>query len=264
MAATMKMKKATLWTMLVLGSGLLSDCIREVPEAPLFDGFEADSIADFWQSGSYGSGRYAPGAVVVSRDHARSGHSSVRITVEEGDVEQRSDDGRASERAELDSGKYALRSHEIWYGFSFLIPVGFPVIDNRLVIAQWKQNKAAPPLVAQRFRKGQHYVTVNRPESLDSDNPLRYALPDIEFGAWNDMVYHFRYSSAQDGLVEIWMNGDKIVSHHGPTAVPDGPNQFYNKIGLYRDRWKHPMTIYFDNYTMGRGFLSVDPSRFDD
>ena len=28
----------------------------------------------------------------------------------------------------------------MWYGFSFLIPAGFPIVDNRLVIAQWKQD----------------------------------------------------------------------------------------------------------------------------
>ena len=34
-------------------------------------------------------------------------------------------------------------------------------------------------------------------------------------------------------------------------------------VGLYRDRWKDPMTLYVDNYTLGDSFAAVDPSAFD-
>jgi hypothetical protein len=36
-----------------------------------------------------------------------------------------------------------------------------------------------------------------------------------------------------------------------------------NKIGLYRDRMKQPMTIYFDNYALGDSYETVDPARFE-
>ncbi len=38
-----------------------------------FDGFEGDSVASFWRPGNAGDGRYAPGAVAVSADYARTG-----------------------------------------------------------------------------------------------------------------------------------------------------------------------------------------------
>ena len=56
--------------------------------------------------GDYGSGRYATGAVTVSQSHARAGRNSVRIPVKEGDIKQTGEDGKLTERAELDSGKY--------------------------------------------------------------------------------------------------------------------------------------------------------------
>jgi hypothetical protein len=34
------------------------------------------------------------------------------------------------------------------------------------------------------------------------------------------------------------------------------------KIGLYRDSWKEPMTIFFDNYVAANERAVVDPSRF--
>src|SRR5207245_3291327 len=117
---------------------------------PLADGFEGASVAGFWLPGNYGTGSYEPGAVVISKDYARSGTRSVRITVKEGDIEQRGDDSRRVERAELDSGHYPLLGRDVWYGFSFLLPPGFPIVDNRLVLASWKQSDVeGSPLIGQ-------------------------------------------------------------------------------------------------------------------
>jgi hypothetical protein len=76
------------------------------------------------------------------------------------------------------------------------------------------------------------------------------------------MVYHVRYSYGADGRIEVWMDGKRVVTYEGPTASRDGADRFYHKVGLYRDRWKEPMTMYVDNYTMGNSFDEVDPSRF--
>jgi hypothetical protein len=216
---------------------------------------------DFFRPGDYGSGRYVAGAITLSNAYARSGKQSVQITVKTGDIKQTGGDDKLTERAELDSGGHPILDRDAWYGFSFLIPNGFPVVDNRLVIAQWKQSSLiGGPLVAQRFRNGQHYLTVRRAESGRNDK--KYSLPTLEMGKWNDMVYHIRFS-LDDGYVEVWMNGTQIVSHQGPTAFKDGENGFYNKFGLYRDRWEEPMTIYFDNYTLGDSFETVNPARYD-
>ena len=230
----------------------LSNGAGVAAELPDGDGFESGSLAGFWADGSYGSGRYEPGAIVVSDAHARSGTFSARVTVESGDVSQDAGDGKKTDRAEIDSGKFALLNHAVWYGFSFLLPRGFPIVDNRLVLAQWKQDTVKNPLIAQRFRDGKHYMTINIPVSLTSDEKQKCRLPPIEIGAWNDMAYRVRYSAGKEGLVEIWMNGERVVLHGGPTAVEEGPHRFYNKIGLYRDRRPEPMTAYFDNYAMGR------------
>jgi hypothetical protein len=193
----------------------------------------------------------------------RSGKACVKITVKEGDVEQVGDDGMKTERAELDSGKHRFVGRDVWYGFSFLVPEGFPVVDNRLVIAQWKQGGVhGGPLIAQRFRAGRHYLTVRVPGDDDGDDE-RFRLPAIKFGTWNDMVYHARFSAGADGLVEVWMNGKRVVRRKGANCFKDGENRVYNKFGLYRDRWKDPMTIYFDDYTLGESFEAVDPARFD-
>jgi hypothetical protein len=53
--------------------------------------------------------------------------------------------------------------------------------------------------------------------------------------------------SAQQGLVR---------------DLPRHPVHPRTDRGVYRDRWKDPMTIYIDNYAMGNSYEEVDPARF--
>ena len=223
----------------------------------LFDGFEGGSLADFWLPGDYGSGLHVPGAIIISTNYARSGTHSVEITVHEGDIAAAGEGDTTVERAELDSGHFALLGREAWYGFSLLVPKNFPIVDDRLVIASCKQSDVPRPITAQRFRNGRHTFTIESQGRKKS-----YPLPTLRLGQWVDMIYHVRYSIKNDGLVEVWMNGSKVVTYAGPTAEASAKNAFYHKIGLYRDRLKIPMTAYYDNYTMGESKAAVDPARF--
>lgn len=60
----------------------------------------------------------------------------------------------------------------------------------------------------------------------------------------------------------MWVNGKKAFTNKGPQCFPGGEDRIYHKFGLYRDGWKEPMTIYFDNYTVGDSYEAVDPARF--
>ena len=224
----------------------------------LRDGFEGDAIAKFWLPGDYGTGLYVPGAIQLSTNFARSGMHSVEITVKEGNVAAAGDAGTRVERSELDSGHFNLRGREAWYGFSVLVPKNFPIVDTRLVISSCKQSDVSRPLTAQRFRNGRHTLTV---ESQGGKREFR--LPELPLGQWVDFVCRARYSPGKDGVFQLWMNGRQVASYSGPLADENAKNAFYHKIGLYRDRMKKPMTIYFDNYAMGESYEAVDPRHFE-
>jgi hypothetical protein len=131
--------------------------------------------------GNYGSGLYVPGAVAISRERARTGTQSVQVTVREGDIAQPGGDGKSTERAELDSGYFPLLGRDVWYGFSFLVPEGFPIADVRLILSSCKQRNVGAALIAQRFRNGRHEFTVWEPGPDGGEN-AHYDLPRIEFG----------------------------------------------------------------------------------
>src|SRR5580658_877037 len=255
-------------------AALLCGCSRSEPHADrsrsdsqgasrqgiptLRDGFEGDALAAFWLPGEYGSRLHTPEAIRLTTNFARSGAYAAQITIHQGDIAAAGDAETTVERDELDSGHYRLMGREAWYGFSFLMPKDFPIVDVRLVISSCKQSDVPRPLTAERFRAGKHTFTVESQGRKET-----YNLPEIPLGRWVDVVCRSRYSTNNDGCVQVWMNGREVVSYKGPLGDPKAKNAFYHKIGLYRDRMAEPMTIYFDNYTMGNSYDEVDPARFE-
>lgn len=209
------------------------------------DDFENSRIASFWLPGDYGSGLYAPGAVRISTNYARSGAQSLEVTVRQGDMASPGSGKTMTERADLDSGHFALLGKEAIYSFSVLFPKDFPIVDTRLVFGTCKQSDVVRPIVAERFRNGRHTLTVE-----SQGKRKEYTLPKLTLGKWHDVRYRVRYETNSAGRVEVWFDGKKVVTYSGPTAEPGFKNAFYHKFGLYRDRWAVPMTAYFDDFSM--------------
>ena len=227
----------------------------------LTDDFEDSRLADFWRPGDKGSGRYEQEAVSFSDQYHRSGNQCVKLLIREGFIRQDGGDGNFTERTELDSREHPFLNQEVWYKFSILVPKNFPVVDNRLVISQVKQSVLLGGnlvLYAQRYRNGKHYLTISD-MTKDKRVQSRLELPDLTKGKWHDFIFQIYYSDTADGYLNMWMDGKKVASFSGPTASKKGRNQFYHKIGMYRDQWPDPMTIYFDNYILTNDtLLTID------
>jgi hypothetical protein len=222
-------------------------CSAFAAEAPrqLHDDFENAQLASFWLPGNYGSGLYAPGAVKISTNYARSGSQSLEVTVRKGDVASPGSEDTMTERADLDSGHFPLLGTEAFYSFSVLFPKDFPIVDARLVFGTCKQSDVARPILAQRFRNGRHTFTVE-----SQGKRKDFTLPKLALGKWHDIKYHVRYETNSTGLIEAWFDGRRVVRYFGSTAEPGFKNSFYHKFGLYRDQLDLPMTAYFDNFSM--------------
>jgi hypothetical protein len=213
--------------------------------ASVTDGFESGNIGPLWKTH-----RVKAGGAIVQRDVVRSGTYALRVELHQGDMAGIGGDGEATERAEIQEadGLWARfgESHE--YRFSLYVPPEFPIVDRRLVIGQWKQactdcSKNRSPIIAQRFRRGVFYVTI---ETLKGRTTI-YQHPQSILGQWLDLRYRIRFAWA-DGSVALWLNGARVAEYQGPLGYPDDPPEVYFRLGLYRDRLSQPMTAYFDDY----------------
>ena len=158
-----------------------------------------------------------------------------------------------------------MLNQDVWYGFSFYIPSDhFPIVNDRCVMGQWKQNSLADvsPIFAQRFIDNDWFFTV-----FVDPNETVFDMGNgtLKFDVWHDMIFNFKFTSDKNsGYINVWHNHTKIVEYSGQTAYNDqGTPQFYHKFGMYRDVWNTSWTIFFDNYSIGKSYKQVDPSRFD-
>ena len=58
------------------------------------------------------------------------------------------------------------------------------------------------------------------------------------------MAYHIRFCRGEDGLVEVWMKGSRVVTYKGLTAFKEGEEKtLITRSVSTETRWKEPMTI---------------------
>ncbi len=218
----------------------------------------AESVADGFESGTVGplwkTHRVIAGSATVQRDVVRSGTYALRIELHQGDMAGLGGDGEATERAEIQeadglSARFG-ESHE--YRFSMYVPRDFPIVGTRLVTGQWQQacgdcSKNRNPIVAQRFRRGVFFVTIETPKGRTTIYQHRQSI----LGQWLDLRYRIRFAWS-DGSVTVWLNGARVADYQGPLGYPDDRPEVYFRFGLYRDRLSQSMTIYFDDYRKER------------
>ncbi|UCE51299.1 MAG: heparin lyase I family protein [Desulfobacterales bacterium] len=208
-------------------------------------------------------------------------------------VKRHSDDEKsASLRFELRNGDYwwdgfknssrveisestsfrAAVGQENWYGFSMMIDKdssSINIIRNRAYVTQWHPGKISAyssPMIAHVFTGHWEYYGENFNRKWIDDLRIRiygsyYPVKDFKKSVWLDFVYNIKWG--EDGFVNIWLNGKKIVAYKGVTAQKREKAAF--KYGIYCPvggvtEGKRIIT-YLDEYRRGKSYEDVDPSK---
>ncbi|AHB41762.1 hypothetical protein P148_SR1C00001G0976 [candidate division SR1 bacterium RAAC1_SR1_1] len=160
---------------------------------------------------------------------------------------------KSVERAEIEGKEHFLLGKSYRFNFEFFIPENFPIIDNRLVIGQWKQqfeegtkNNA---LIAQRFRNGKYTISFN-PTGDPKGNGGNVNICELNakdvLGKRIQTEYEIRFSEDEDGYIKIRHNGNFLWEYHGKVSssskeYPVGKyykDNFFFKFGLYKDSYE--------------------------
>ena len=228
----------------------LAGCARH-PAPAVYDGFEGPTLSAIWATD-----KLAPGAAVFQSEQVRAGRSALKITLQPNDPtpEISADE---TERDELTESDYlnAREGEAYAYEFSLFVPQDFPVVPKRLVLAQWKQDREGhkvtsdDPVIALRYVNGKLFVTTKS----ERERVTRYQTTREVRGRWTDFVFHIRHTRTNDGFVQLWIDGERVLDFRGPTAYGNefgypANGRFYFKMGLYRDDMKEPMTLFIDEY----------------
>lgn len=134
---------------------------------------------------------------------------------------------------------------EGWYSFAVYLPSeGFTPDDDDETLTQW--HTSGSPYLSLRvtndrfqFRIGTEYIDLGR----------------VVKDAWYQYVFHIKHATGSGGLVEVWQNGEKVISKTGKSA--DSATQPNWKIGIYKPTWEKSNTstskriVYYDNVKIG-------------
>ena len=148
---------------------------------------------------------------------------------------------------------------EAWYKWETYYPSNgdFAIDSSSDVIAQWWQVSGSTQATSLRIRNDEILL---RTGNISTD------LQEIVLGpvirdTWDKLVFHFIHSYGSDGLIEVWRNGTKILTHTGgnmyDTVLPAW------KIGVYKAGWNTGTTdttkriFYMDNLKHGDSFATL-------
>ncbi|RRJ94768.1 hypothetical protein Ga0100231_010850 [Opitutaceae bacterium TAV4] len=226
--------------------------------------------------------------VAVQSDIVRAGKHAVRI------VNRPEDEGRACERTELVNKHGGLKwGNEYWIGFSFYLKnwqtSRFGEMVHQFHAAAhkgdhtWRSGRNITSIFIERGEMQLQVIT--KPHDGPARGPAS-AVPvwkaPVESDVWQDWVIHVRPSPEENGLLEVWRNGQRLYVQRGPNVDlldeggrPAGQS-YYIKCGVYNWTWKsgrHDVPdreIYYDEVRIGHveagytgGYDGVAPGNRD-
>ena len=174
---------------------------------------------------------------------------------------------------DLDLGRIP-HGREIWLKTSYYVPSNEGTFNSwwnkggrqRFIILQMNGagNKSTPEVHFLLGPKGNvdiemtHSVTVKE-QMIKDHTRVKFAS-----NSWNDVVIRWKRSWKNDGILQIWINGEMVVDKMGPTAIRDKPFGKF-KTGIYFGEDKRPQeyVIYIDNFTLGDKNNTYESFAFD-
>lgn len=164
--------------------------------------------------------------------------------------------GENKERSEFDGYKQTFaHGTDIWGAYSFFIEPGADYRSDWTAISQMHGTKARVFHV--HFKEGK-LIIYN-----EYIGPNAAAVPTVRYngplsrGMWHNIVFHLREGASDNGRLEFWRDGEKIVDFAGKIGAVG--NQAYWKFGIYRGYGpiSTPFAIQFANMEIGKADLTA-------
>ena len=215
-----------------------------------------------------------------------SGNKFISLTVKDGWGPSSGRKNNPTERTEIETSKIPTFGKDVWYGFRIKVPPGHPIIDDRVLITQFKHRvRGNPSPMISIYQYGMNDVRIGLSVCgksggrgshqtsyyLDGNRPLMCGKnwvtgkflyePTDDFKKfvnteWSDIVIGTRVTNTKDGFVKIFFNKQLIYTFSGPTYGWGKVSGTNVRIGPYRDGDESgegypPQTFHFDDFVIG-------------
>jgi len=164
--------------------------------------------------------------------------------------------GENKERSELDGYKQTFaHGSDVWGAYAFFIEPGAEYRSDWTAINQMHGTKLRAFHV--HFKQGKLIIySEHAPPGAGAVLAVRYSGP-LSRNTWHNVVFHLRESASDNGRLEFWRDGERIIDFTGPIGAAG--NQAYWKFGIYRGYGpiSTPFAILFANMEIGKSDLTA-------
>ncbi|WBQ08344.1 heparin lyase I family protein [Kribbella sp. CA-293567] len=177
-------------------------------------------------------------------------------------------------RTELSQNDNQPRTADRWYGFSINLAADYAPDRSRDIVSQWHDcdnvdqgcDGGSPPLALMTERGNWKIDFLGNILDLGAYQPTQ----------WTDWVFHVKWSTGNDGVLEIWKNGQRMVPAYKGRTFTKGPRSPYFKFGIYKWDWNknkntnnppsdtRKRVLYYDALRLGNEnatYADVDPAQ---
>ncbi len=156
----------------------------------------------------------------------------------------------------------ALAQKDNWYSCSVYIPSkDYRGDSNYDIISQWDQgNGTGYSTIMLKIKNDRFFMK----SGLTIEESKEYDIAKVQKDAWNEFVFHIIHSSDNDGLIELWLNGEKVLNIEGGNMDKKYELPKW-KIGIYKKAWNGNKTtntdrrvLFFDNVRLGNQNASFE------
>lgn len=216
-------------------------------------------------------------AYTLETDNVFRGDTALRFELREGDCftaypdnpEQGWDDcTRDRERTEVRERWSAPLDTSVWYQLNMFIPLDYEPMYPKQMFWQWHNGIWGPNLYL-HLNENKFHVDILTEEG-NTTTQYTFGTDVLTLGQWHEITVNAVWSGDPEiGRIVIYVNGQRLVEHYGPTLDPATDNSGIGphvKFGIYRShlfRWDSPEphpthVLYFDEYRRGFRFEDVD------
>ena len=248
----------------------------------------ADFVSDFESGRLDLSGtdfRQSGNAPTITQEMTRNGDYAMRtyLNRQESSTSYRTEVTLVGNNADGGRIENARFGEDTWYGFSIFVPEDYGLSNTWEILAQWHDEpnswsnpnlgRSNPPLslgIEQDYWRMNNVwdrdpVTREGEWAYDGSYHARQSvMGDVDYGTWTDWVFRIKWSYGNDGVLQVWKNGELVVDRTGPNTYNDNLGPYF-KMGLYkgwRDRnVNDPVTerlLYHDDLRVNRGGVYGD------
>lgn len=189
----------------------------------------------------------------------------LRVEAKNGDYS--SADDRREDRTHVELSYDAAHDlgQTLWYRHNYLFPSGFQTSGDYLIVSQLHDCGApshSPPVSIRVASSGELQAS-RRNDAGRTDRNLGVNVEQAaNENRWIEVVYGYRPSLGADGLLEVWVDGQKRTTFTGPSLQTGAGTcrhggYVYLREGQYRSNQANATVVYHDGTAIGPSRESV-------